>query len=905
MANLPISQLPETSSLESTDVIAVVNSGTTKKITIQDLSDIVLSTASSGTIGEAENGVEVVNNKVRLGGSLIVDTEIDQLGKNFTLLNGNFISKGGSSYDNYPDLSSYYGSMMLWNPKYATFRAGTVRGSIWEENFSLYGSAVLGENNEASNYGTFAAGKDNKATGQYASVLGLLNTSSGNQAFSIGYNNNALGDNSLSTGFQTISAGFSSAALGHSSQAKGYNSIAGGANSIAAGSNSFALGESAKTGDTAAAPNSTSEGANSMAIGNNVHAKANASYAFGSSSVAHRPLAVAIGNTSNAYSEASFAYGCESQAGQADGNGKLAWAVGHSVKALSNNSFAFGLSAKVGIDENDVLINSDGSFAFGNNAIALKNHSLAFGAGVKAHGNHAFAMGQQAKALNSHALSFGMVTEAWGNESFAQGFLSKAYGNQSIALGCQSVAGTFTDGTEEGYENHIGQAAIAIGDNAMATKDYSAAFGSFIIADEDNSMVIGRGIGGENVLAVPMVNGIQNSLMVGFNSNIPTLFVGASDGTNTTGKVGVGTSSPTAKLEVAGDFKLESGTSVNEITTTIDTVNPSDDKLVTEKAIQSYINSNGGGTSTESGTSFTRTVVGHSFSVGDLAYYDGTTYDKAIADAGAVNNDSYAIFVIKKVDGNEVTFGTSGAIVELTLGFTGAPILYLSDTVAGAAIETKPSTIPYQQIGFYADGILHFNPIPVHLEGEGNATNSADSLYLNFALNGETQHSSKALGKTADSNKSTTFGGNNVYPNGQIDPYVIHEDGTVKSLQVAFAKAGIQLLSGDVMDDVVSVRLNMFRVFNDSREMIGSFDVPVDKTLISTNGGLGVIGVQSLTLPQTKANPSDPDTPYNVPLTATVSQGDLIGLEFESGLENTSIITSISRLEVSMKIELN
>jgi hypothetical protein len=45
-------------------------------------------------------------------------------------------------------------------------------------------------------------------------------------------------------------------------------------------------------------------------------------------------------------------------------------------------------------------------------------------------------------------------------------------------------------------------------------------------------------------------NGISNSLMIGFNSNVPTLFVGPSAGINTIGRVGIGTTDPRADFQV-------------------------------------------------------------------------------------------------------------------------------------------------------------------------------------------------------------------------------------------------------------------------------------------------------------------------------------------------------------------
>lgn len=61
----------------------------------------------------------------------------------------------------------------------------------------------------------------------------------------------------------------------------------------------------------------------------------------------------------------------------------------------------------------------------------------------------------------------------------------------------------------------------------------------------DNAIVIGSG-----ALTASMRNNIANSLMIGFNSNIPTLFVGAANGINSIGRVGVGTTDPRADFQV-------------------------------------------------------------------------------------------------------------------------------------------------------------------------------------------------------------------------------------------------------------------------------------------------------------------------------------------------------------------
>ena len=67
------------------------------------------------------------------------------------------------------------------------------------------------------------------------------------------------------------------------------------------------------------------------------------------------------------------------------------------------------------------------------------------------------------------------------------------------------------------------------------------------------SVAMGSGISSADRL----VNNIDDSLMVGFNSNAPTLYVGPSAGGSTTGNVGIGTSAPARSLHINDVMRLE------------------------------------------------------------------------------------------------------------------------------------------------------------------------------------------------------------------------------------------------------------------------------------------------------------------------------------------------------------
>jgi hypothetical protein len=73
-------------------------------------------------------------------------------------------------------------------------------------------------------------------------------------------------------------------------------------------------------------------------------------------------------------------------------------------------------------------------------------------------------------------------------------------------------------------------------------------------------MVIGIGANDDN----PLVNSNSRSLMIGYNSDIPTLYVGSSLGVGTIGKVGIGTTSPASLLDVNGTLNVEEAVTLRD-----------------------------------------------------------------------------------------------------------------------------------------------------------------------------------------------------------------------------------------------------------------------------------------------------------------------------------------------------
>lgn len=149
----------------------------------------------------------------------------------------------------------------------------------------------------------------------------------------------------------------------------------------------------------------------------------------------------------------------------------------------------------------------------------------------------ASAIGTQNESLGINSFSVGYLNKAHGDYSIAMPFLARSYGDRSIALGYNANAngmGSLALGTH----SHTGENAVL-----------SVAIGSYVSTSANWAMVLGKGLGDTF-----LINSKQSSFMVGFNSNLPTLFVGPSAGESTTGKIGIGNvTNPEAKLHIRAD----------------------------------------------------------------------------------------------------------------------------------------------------------------------------------------------------------------------------------------------------------------------------------------------------------------------------------------------------------------
>lgn len=155
------------------------------------------------------------------------------------------------------------GTRMLWFPKKAAFRAGSVFSDQWSEsNLGNY-SAAFGYSTLASGECATALGSSTKATGENSTAMGSGSQASGLCAIAMGGHNEASGEYSIAMGCRTIATTNAATAIGYYTEANGMASFAVGDSAYANGDASVALGYHT----LASAQASTAMGAYTIASG--------------------------------------------------------------------------------------------------------------------------------------------------------------------------------------------------------------------------------------------------------------------------------------------------------------------------------------------------------------------------------------------------------------------------------------------------------------------------------------------------------------------------------------------------------------------------------------------------------------------------------------------------------------
>lgn len=142
----------------------------------------------------------------------------------------------------------------------------------------------------------------------------------------------------------------------------------------------------------------------------------------------------------------------------------------------------------------------------------------------------------------------------YSNNSFSFGTaVGHVYSLNSFAIGNNS--GTYNSNSSFAFGNNVS----FDDDGGYAPADKSFGIGNDLLLIGTKRFAIGSGVSSSSQL----FNDADNSLAVGFNSTIPTFFVGGSGGPGTTGRVGIATTTPAEKLDVNGAIRLGTTTSAN------------------------------------------------------------------------------------------------------------------------------------------------------------------------------------------------------------------------------------------------------------------------------------------------------------------------------------------------------
>lgn len=395
-------------------------------------------------------------------------------------------------------------------------------------------------------------GFNNTATGQYSFAGGENTFSEGLRSFAFGYNASSTNINSISFGNGATSTGMNAVAIGQSTTSSGNGSFAFGSQTSSTGTGTFALGTRVKTNYALAfaigsAPGNSvleNDQMETMMIGFNsskptlfISRSSNEAYPY------DRTGRVAIGNMTDPqaklhiYSDDDESATLFLQPSNWNSDYKASFWMGNQNNGItadidkgllfdSEHDFIFN-SGKVGIgaDEPSAKLDVNGSARIRDLAGDGERVVVADSAGNL---NTTFLSGQCVSCENN-TVDFDAFASAIGQNNTATGQASFASG---------------------GYSSAIGDLSTAIGAFNLSDGIYSTTLGNYLKANVSHAMVLGDGYGENNELE----NNHAYSLIIGFKSSRPTLYVGTSPGSDNTGRVAIGDmTDPKAKLHIYSD----------------------------------------------------------------------------------------------------------------------------------------------------------------------------------------------------------------------------------------------------------------------------------------------------------------------------------------------------------------
>ncbi len=253
---------------------------------------------------------------------------------------------------------------------------------------------------------------------------------------------------------------------------------------------------------------------------------------------------IASGEASSAFGNNGIASGVLSFAVSGNAFGNLATAF-PGATASGQTSMAIGESS---------VASGDYATAIGENTLADQPNAIAIGNGSQATGDSAIALG-------TDTTSSGISSFTAGQNSIASGAGATALGGYGIASGDNSftVSGAAFGNTSVAFQGGVANAnnSVAIGEGASANGEYSLAIGSYTTAPSYGEVVVGI----NNETYTP-----NSTTGYDFNDRIFTVGNGSTGSESNAmtilkgGSIGIGTSLPSATLDIFGTVKIDDGT---------------------------------------------------------------------------------------------------------------------------------------------------------------------------------------------------------------------------------------------------------------------------------------------------------------------------------------------------------
>src|SRR4030095_11451175 len=417
------------------------------------------------------------------------------------------------------------GIRMMWYPDKAAFRAGYVSGTQWNKDSIGIHSIAMGQNSKATGFSSVSMGSS-IARGDYSVALGSGSVASGNNSLTFGPSAIASGGFSIALGFNTSASGNSSIAIGGGSEASGIESIAFGVNTLSSGYRSTAMGNS-----------SIASGEYSISMNDHTIASGHISASLGYNTISKSYACMAIGR----YNDTT------------NMNNPTTWVTADPVFVIGNgsannsrsNAMTVLKNGNIGIGTNNPafpfhIVNNDAGGGGFDDAIVIENTNT--------------TTGESAILFQNHG-SAGTGNKSWitgldqsRNFSWAYG-TDLTSGNTKMFLDSLGNLGLGTTSPQKKLHVSNGSSGATANTNAVAVFEDNANVAINLLSPDGNSTGVYFG-NATNSAHGGIVYNSTTTFGLSFRTNGNSTKMVITD----VGNVGIGTSSPSEKLHVAGNI---------------------------------------------------------------------------------------------------------------------------------------------------------------------------------------------------------------------------------------------------------------------------------------------------------------------------------------------------------------